>query len=198
MANSSEESTSRREVTQGPEGTAPSKQRNPNERPVGPDEAVPVSEPPNSLLHEGKSAAVKNDSDADSTITKVRNSAESKPIQTEKSTGRKSSLPNIEAQNKIFDAVDTPPELIGGIKWLHENANYSKLAKRAGIEGRVYVRLVVGRDGKPQSVRVTRGVNNLLNREAVRVVKQAEFLPAKIEGRAVRARTTLYVNFCIR
>ncbi len=42
--------------------------------------------------------------------------------------------------NDYFVAVEQMPEPIGGIAAIQKNVHYPEIAKRAGIEGRVYVK----------------------------------------------------------
>ena len=58
-------------------------------------------------------------------------------------------------------------------KWVHEHKIYPEEAKRAGIEGRVYTRFTITKDGKLTNVKLIRGVHPLLDEEAIRVIESA-------------------------
>lgn len=100
-----------------------------------------------------------------------------------------------EEEQEVFVVVENQPELIGGMKALNEEVNYPDFARKAGIEGRVFVQFVVDEEGNVQDAKVTRGVHKLLNKEAVRAVKQMKFEPGKQRGNAVKVQMSLPVTF---
>lgn len=100
-----------------------------------------------------------------------------------------------EEEQEIFVVVENQPELIGGMKALQQEVEYPDFARKAGIEGRVFVQFVVDENGNVQSPKVTRGVHKLLNQEAVRAVKQMKFKPGKQRGQAVKVQMSLPVTF---
>lgn len=103
-----------------------------------------------------------------------------------------------ERTNEIFVAVEENPELIGGMASLREDVEYPAIAKKAGVEGRVIVRFVVGKDGSVQEPKVIRSVHSLLDKAALEAVKQQKFKPGKQRGRPVRVQMSLPVSFKIK
>ena len=75
---------------------------------------------------------------------------------------------------------------------LTRNATYPE---GAGQTGRVYVQAVVEADGSVRDAKVVRGLEQAINQEALRVVKNAEFSPGMYDGKAVPARKTVWVQF---
>lgn len=100
-----------------------------------------------------------------------------------------------EEEDEIFVVVEQQPELKGGMKALQEEVDYPDFAKKAGIEGRVFVQFVVDENGNVQDPRVTRGVHKLLNEEAIRAVKQMSFEPGRQRGKPVKVQMSLPVSF---
>jgi protein TonB len=100
-----------------------------------------------------------------------------------------------EEEQEVFVVVENQPELIGGMKALNEEVNYPDFARKAGIEGRVFVQFVVDEEGNVQNPTVTRGVHKLLNEEALRAIKQMKFEPGKQRGKAVKVQMSLPVTF---
>ena len=100
-----------------------------------------------------------------------------------------------EEEQEIFMVVENQPELIGGMKALQQSVEYPEFAKKAGIEGRVIVQFVVNEQGNVQNPKVTRGVHKLLNKEAIKAVKQQKFKPGKQRGEAVKVQMSLPVTF---
>ncbi|MCM1005722.1 MAG: energy transducer TonB [Prevotella sp.] len=101
---------------------------------------------------------------------------------------------------KIFTAVEQSASFPGGqgalSSWLGKNLRYPELAAQNNIEGRVIVQFVVEKDGSITDIKVARGVDKDLDKEAVRVVrKMPKWQPGKNNGIAVRSQFTLPVNF---
>lgn len=105
-----------------------------------------------------------------------------------------------EEENKVFDVVEQMPSFPGGnaalMNYLSQNIKYPVIAEENGIQGRVIVQFVVGKDGHISDVRVAKSVDPSLDKEAVRVVKgMPRWIPGKQNGQAVTVRYTLPVTF---
>lgn len=76
---------------------------------------------------------------------------------------------------RIFTAVETNPEFPGGTealyRYLSENVKYPDVARKANIEGRVFLKFVVRTDGSVNDVMVVKGIGFGCDQEAIRVVK---------------------------
>jgi TonB family protein len=59
---------------------------------------------------------------------------------------------------------------------------YSKEAKEKKIEGTVVLMLIVGTDGLPRDIRVTRSLGHGLDEKAIQAVKKWKFKPATLHG----------------
>ena len=103
-----------------------------------------------------------------------------------------------EEEQEIFVVVENSPELIGGLAALQGEVKYPEFAKKAGIEGRVFVQFVVDENGNVQNPKVTRGVHKLLNQEAVRAVRKMKFTPGKQRGKPVKVQMSLPVTFRLK
>lgn len=108
--------------------------------------------------------------------------------------------PKHEEENKVFDVVEQMPSFPGGMgalmSWLSQNIKYPTVAAENGISGRVIVQFVVERDGSITDVRVARGVDPYLDKEATRVVKMMpHWIPGKQNGAPVRVKYTVPVVF---
>lgn len=105
-----------------------------------------------------------------------------------------------EEENKIFEFVEQQASFPGGPgamnQWLAQNIRYPAAAQENNIQGRVTVQFVVELNGSISNVVVVRGVDPNLDKEAVRVVKSMpKWTPGMQNGRAVRSKFTLPVNF---
>lgn len=102
--------------------------------------------------------------------------------------------------NKVFDAVEQEPQFPGGqgalLKWIGDHLRYPSVAQENGIQGKVTVQFVVTKNGTVGEVRVVRGKDPDLDKEAVRVVKSLpKFVPGKMNGHAVNVWYTVPITF---
>src|SRR5271157_2035858 len=84
----------------------------------------------------------------------------------------------------------TPPRAI-----FTPDPNYSEEARHNKIQGTVVLWLVVGADGKPSTIKVTRSLGHGLDEEAVAAVKQWKFEPSTVNGQPVPVEVNVEVNF---
>ena len=100
-------------------------------------------------------------------------------------------------EEDIFQVVEDMPTFPGDInKWLGKNVKYPVIAQENNIQGRVTVQFVIERDGSITDVKVVRGVDASLDKEAVRVVQSMpKWKPGKQRGKPVRVAYTLPINF---
>lgn len=108
--------------------------------------------------------------------------------------------PKNEEENKVFDVVEEQPSFPGGqgalMSWLHDNIKYPVVAAENGIQGKVIVQFIVGKNGSISNVKVLRSVDPSLDKEAVRVVSNMpNWTPGKQNGASVNVRFTLPVTF---
>ena len=94
---------------------------------------------------------------------------------------------------EVFMVVDQMPELIGGLATIQPT--YPERERRAGIEDRVFLQFIVNEDGSVSDIEVTRPVSPGLDSAAVAAVRGARFRPGIQDGRPVRVRFSLPVNF---
>jgi protein TonB len=102
-----------------------------------------------------------------------------------------------EEEDEIFVAVEQEPDC-GGIEALQQEVEYPSFAKKAGIEGRVIVQFIIDEQGDVTNPTVIRGVHKLLDKEAIRAVKQLDCTPAKQRNRAVKYRMSMPVTFKLK
>ena len=103
-------------------------------------------------------------------------------------------------ETKVFTVVEQMPMFPGGdaalMSYLANNIHYPTVAAENGVQGRVVVGFVVERDGSITDVRILRGVDPSLDREAMRVVKSMpRWTPGKQNGSAVRVKYQVPVAF---
>jgi protein TonB len=99
-----------------------------------------------------------------------------------------------EKEDEIFVVVEQQPDC-GGAKNLQGKVEYPDFARKAGIEGRVFVQFVVDESGNVAQPKITRGVHKLLNQEVLEKVKTLKCEPGMQRGKPVKVRMSLPVTF---
>ena len=110
----------------------------------------------------------------------------------------------VEEEPIPFQLVEEKPSFQGGdanqfSKWVNSRLVYPEIAKENGVQGRVTLQFTVEKDGSVTKVRVLRGVDPSLDKEAVRVVSMSpKWKPGKQRDRAVPVTYTFPVIFQLR
>ena len=110
----------------------------------------------------------------------------------------------VEEEAIPFQLVEEKPSFNGGdanefSKWVNSRLVYPEIAKENGVQGRVTLQFTVESDGRVTNVRVLRGVDESLDKEAVRVVSSSpKWKPGKQRDRAVKVTYTFPVIFQLR
>ena len=101
---------------------------------------------------------------------------------------------------KIFEDFELMPSFPGGsaklLEYINENLHYPKEAKDSCIQGKVVVSFTIERDGSITEAKVAKGIDSLLDAEAVRIVESMpKWSPGKFNGKAVRTKYYVAVKF---
>ena len=110
----------------------------------------------------------------------------------------------IEEEAIPFQLVEEKPSFNGGdanefSKWVNSRLVYPEIAKENGVQGRVTLQFTVNADGTVSNVKLLRGVDSSLDKEAVRVVSSSpKWKPGKQRDRAVKVTYTFPVIFQLR
>lgn len=102
--------------------------------------------------------------------------------------------------NKAYESAEVMPEFPGGevelLKFVAKRIKYPTEAQRKGAQGRVIVKFVVETNGSISNIHVVKGIDPLLDAEAIRVcTTMPTWAPARQEGKAVRCYYTIPVTF---
>lgn len=100
-----------------------------------------------------------------------------------------------EAEPVFFVAVEEMPEPIGGIAAIQSKIVYPEIAKRAGVQGRVFVKAYVDEHGNVTKVELIRGIGAGCDEAAMNAVKSVKFKPGKQRGKPVKVQVTVPVLF---
>jgi protein TonB len=80
-------------------------------------------------------------------------------------------------------------------KHIRKNFRYPEIAQEMGIQGRVYVNFVIGKDGAITNVRM-RGPDKNLEKEAQRIISELpQMTPGKQRGKPVRVPFSIPITF---
>ena len=110
----------------------------------------------------------------------------------------------VEEETIPFMFVEEKPKFNGGdanefSKWVGRNLVYPEIAKENGVSGRVMLQFTINPDGSLSNIVVLRGVDESLDKEAVRVVSMSpKWKPGKQRDRAVPVTYTFPVIFQLR
>lgn len=102
----------------------------------------------------------------------------------------------------VFTIVEKSAEPEGGIseflKMIGANMRYPAEARRAGVEGKVFVQFVIDEQGNLTRPTVVKGVSPEIDAEALRVVKlSGKWTPGEQRGKKVKQRIVLPIVFSL-
>ncbi|PIF06596.1 MAG: energy transducer TonB [Draconibacterium sp.] len=108
-----------------------------------------------------------------------------------------------EEDQQVFLIVEDMPEFPGGPKallsWIANAVKYPVIAQENGIQGKVYVNFVVGKNGSVSNATVARSVDPSLDQEALRVINSMpKWNPGKQRGKPVNVSYTVPINFVLQ
>ncbi len=105
-----------------------------------------------------------------------------------------------EDYSEPFTKADVMPAFPGGepalYRFLSSQIRYPEAALRNKIEGKVFVRFIIQKDGSLTEVKVMKGIGFGCDEEALRVVRMMPaWIPGEIAGQQVPVYSSLAVNF---
>lgn len=103
-------------------------------------------------------------------------------------------------EDEIFTVVEDSPSFPGGrdslLKYIKQNIQYPESALENEIEGTVYVTFVVEKDGSLSNEKVLRGINQVCDEEALRLVRDMPaWQPGLHRGEPMRVQYNMPVKF---
>jgi len=109
--------------------------------------------------------------------------------------------PSLPTDEQVFIVVEKPATFQGGDvnsfrDWVTKNLKYPDIAVKKGIAGKVYVQYAINSKGDVVDVKVVRGVDPSLDKEAIRVISSSpKWEPAKQKGTNVKQQFTIPIAF---
>lgn len=111
---------------------------------------------------------------------------------------------DVDEEDIPFVLVEQKPSFMGGdantfSRWISEHVIYPDIARENGVQGRVIVQFTVLKDGSVGGVKLLRGVDPSLDKEALRVVASSpRWEPGRQRDRTVNVTYQFPVVFTLR
>lgn len=104
----------------------------------------------------------------------------------------------IEEEPTYFVAVEEMPSPIGGILGIQKKIVYPEIAKRAGVEGKVYILAFVNEQGIVTKAQVIKGIGAGCDEAALDAVLKTRFTPGKQRGKPVKVQVSIPILFKLK
>jgi TonB family protein len=109
----------------------------------------------------------------------------------------------VSLDDPVFYIVEEMPEFPGGEaalrSFIAQAIQYPQEAHEKGIQGKVYITFVVSKEGMVKDSKIARGVDPLLDNEALRVVNELpQWQPGKQRGKEVNVSYTVPIQFVLQ
>jgi len=101
----------------------------------------------------------------------------------------------MEEEPVYFVAVEEMPYPIGGIQAIQDLIVYPEIARRAGIEGKVYVLAYVNEEGNVIKTEILKGIGGGCDEAAEYAVKHTKFSPGKQRGKPVKVKVSVPIIY---
>jgi periplasmic protein TonB len=100
-------------------------------------------------------------------------------------------------KDTIFPILKEPATFKGADfrKWVVENLHYVGESAAMEIQGKVIIQFVVNKVGNVEDAKILRGLDPVLDKEAVRVVSTSKWFPGKQNGHPAKQLFTIPINF---
>ncbi|MFQ5627763.1 MAG: energy transducer TonB [bacterium] len=107
--------------------------------------------------------------------------------------------PKADESSNIFVAYDEAPEPIGGFAAIQKNLEYPEIARKAGIEGRVIVNVLVATNGRIEDTKILKSLGHSgCDEAAVKAIRSVRWKPAKQRDRPVKVWVGIPVIFKLK
>lgn len=97
-----------------------------------------------------------------------------------------------------FVVVEEMPSIKGGINELMKNIVYPAEAKQKGIQGKVYVHVLVDEEGNVVEANSAKEADPLLVEAAIKAIEKTKFNPGKQKGKPVKVQVVIPVSFKLK
>ena len=103
-------------------------------------------------------------------------------------------------EEAVADTIEKMPKFPGGeealMRFIAQNIKYPTIAQENKEQGKVILRMIVGKDGKISNIKIQQSVSPYLDAEAIRVISEMpEWEPGENKGKPVNVEFTLPITF---
>jgi protein TonB len=99
----------------------------------------------------------------------------------------------------IFVAYDEPPAPIGGFRAIQKALRYPEIARKAGIEGRVIVQVLVSEKGEVVNTKIMKSLGHSgCDEAAVKAIRSVKWKPALQRDKPVKVWVAIPVIFRLK
>ncbi|MFB0948185.1 MAG: TonB family protein [Spirosomataceae bacterium] len=103
---------------------------------------------------------------------------------------------------EIFTTVEEQPEFPGGVeqmyKYIGQNLKYPEAAQRDNVQGKVFVKFVVTKDGDIGEIKTLKGIGHGCEEEVARILaNMPTWKPGQQDGEKVNVYYTMPINFLL-
>jgi TonB family protein len=99
-------------------------------------------------------------------------------------------------KDDYYVTVEEMPSPIGGMRAIQEGIHYPEIAKRAGVQGRVYVKAFIDENGNVAQAEIIKGLEGGgLNEAALEAIKATKFKPGIQNGKPVKVQVSIPIMF---
>lgn len=145
-----------------------------------------------------KAAKPKSEKPTETVVVKNEEGESEELVESEVEEIKKAEEMAKEEEQALTTAAEKEVAIEGGIAAIQKAVKYPETAVNLKIEGKVVVRVFVGRDGSPLRMEVMKPAHELLDEEALRVLSEsAKFTPAIVNGQNAIGVITVPITFKI-
>ena len=101
----------------------------------------------------------------------------------------------INEEPTYFVAVEEMPVPVGGLQEIQKRIEYPEIARRVGIEGKVFVRAFVDETGTVINAEVVKGIGGGCDEVALDAILKTKFTPGKQRGKPIKVQVTVPIHF---
>lgn len=99
---------------------------------------------------------------------------------------------------EVHEWIDNEASFDSWIPFLVKELKYPSIPQEMGIQGKVYVKFIVEKDGSITDAKVANKIDKHLAKEALRVVNLSpKWKPGTLKGEYVRSYKTVVINFTL-
>jgi protein TonB len=99
---------------------------------------------------------------------------------------------------EVYEWIDHEASFDNWIPFLMKELKYPSIPQEMGVQGKVWVKFIVEKDGSITDAKVANKTDSYLAKEALRVVnKSPRWKPGTVNGEYVRSYKTVVINFTL-